>query len=627
MFIPNSPRVQVLPESTDTPGPASLSIGPRAGEALSGEARSGEECVPAPIQRSWQRSFATGLGGHSAPDVRVMSFPRFKQLRQENEALLRAARGEMEALSRDMSATGGVVILADRNGVILHAVGRGAFAETVRRLDLREGAGWDETTIGTSAIGAALVEGQAISVNGAEHFFDLHGDLNCSAVPVLDSTGQIVGVLDVTHAADVPQTHALALVSRAVEQIEYRLFQAQFRDHERISFHSDPYLIGSAHEGVVALEDDRVVGANRHALELLKIGWKAVGEAHVGQIFKVVDGSFRRKTGSDDCVVRTRSGHMLHAQVTARRPGSLIGPAPIEVSSEAVGSVPNAAHDRGAPVAAASPAPLPPRQASQQQASADHCSQCRSDRFAARQGWSAFDRFGRSLSGPTAGSGLGISGPRDQERMREIVERLMQGPLVRQFDTRKVRAGQLIYGADVDKASPLGLLIVRSGRLRGFSSFEGKELTLFTLDAGEVVPIDCNSTFEVKKDGEIVILSMATFEGLAHCDPDLAISAVPAIYGMLQKSLKTIEDMVFRGVRERFIRVLCDTAERDGQESLDGIVIETPPKAEEFAMQIGATRQSVSSIIAELIRDGLVRRLGATAMVIADMDRLRQQLG
>ncbi|MDR3372593.1 MAG: GAF domain-containing protein [Ancalomicrobiaceae bacterium] len=622
MFNPNAPRLQIISGDGSVQAP----LVPPA-QADDGGARP-------PIQRSWQRSFAKGLGSHASPDVHVLSFPRLKELRQENEGLLRAARGEMEALYHDLSATGGVVILADRNGVILSAVGRGAFAEAVRRLDLREGAGWDEMTIGTNAIGTALAEGQPISVNGAEHFFDLHGELNCSAVPILDPTGQIVGVLDVTHASDVPQSHTLALVNRAVEQIEYRLFQARFREHERISFHSDPYLIGSVHEGVVALEDDRVVGANRHALALLKIDWKAVGKASVGQIFKVVDGSFRRKTGADDCVVRTRSGQMLHAQVTSRRPGSLIGPDPIEGSAAAPGSTwagdrSVAEVARGRPVLSAAYGGPAASMRGSSPAGTDHCQECRSGQNSTGTlpGWTAFERFGPALPGKAPGPGLGASGPRDPERMREIVERLMKGPLSRQFESRRLKAGQIIYGADVDKASPLGLLIVRSGRLRGFSSFEGKELTLFTLDAGEVVPIDGNSMFEVKKDGEIVIMSMATFEGLAHCDPDLAISALPAIYGMLQKSLKTIEDMVFRGVRERFIRVLCDTAERDGQESLDGIVLEAPPKAEEFAMQIGATRQSVSSIIAELIRDGLVRRLGATAMVIADMDRLRAELG
>jgi hypothetical protein len=43
-------------------------------------------------------------------------------------------------------------------------------------------------------------------------------------------------------------------------------------------------------------------------------------------------------------------------------------------------------------------------------------------------------------------------------------------------------------------------------------------------------------------------------------------------------------------------------------------------------MNIGATRQSVSTIIAELIRDRAIRRLDASAIVIADIERLKKML-
>ena len=52
-----------------------------------------------------------------------------------------------------------------------------------------------------------------ISVLGGEHFFDSHHILSCSAVPLFDPFGAIAGVLDLTNASDVPQVHALALLT------------------------------------------------------------------------------------------------------------------------------------------------------------------------------------------------------------------------------------------------------------------------------------------------------------------------------------------------------------------------------------------------------------------------------
>jgi hypothetical protein len=43
-------------------------------------------------------------------------------------------------------------------------------------------------------------------------------------------------------------------------------------------------------------------------------------------------------------------------------------------------------------------------------------------------------------------------------------------------------------------------------------------------------------------------------------------------------------------------------------------------------MQIGATRQSVSTVIAELVRSGILYRFGGGSMVISDLGRLRREL-
>ena len=137
----------------------------------------------------------------------------------------------MEALYRDAGVTGGVVILTDPHGLVLYRPRRRTVSPT-RRADvaLRPGARWDEATIGTNAIGAAIAERQPESVIGGEHFFDVHSILSCSAAPIFDPFGAVAGVLDLTSSSNAPQALTLALVKRAAEQIERALFDAQFRN-------------------------------------------------------------------------------------------------------------------------------------------------------------------------------------------------------------------------------------------------------------------------------------------------------------------------------------------------------------------------------------------------------------
>jgi len=209
--------------------------------------------VPQAILRSWRRSAALGLNMATPPGVDLLSRQKLREAQQRYETLVRTARGEMEALFRDASLAGGIVILTDPQGLVLHLLGKGQFASDAANVALRPGATWDEATVGTNAIGTAIAERRPLSVIGGEHFFERHQILSCSAAPIFDPFGGIMGALDLTCASKAPEALTLALIKRAVEQIERALFEAQFPTHEQMRFHSDPYLVGSSHEGLLAL--------------------------------------------------------------------------------------------------------------------------------------------------------------------------------------------------------------------------------------------------------------------------------------------------------------------------------------------------------------------------------------
>jgi CRP-like cAMP-binding protein len=510
-----------------------------------------------PILRSWQRSAERGLDMEASPEICILPDNELREAQQRNETLVRAARGELEALFNDAAMSDAIVILTDAQGIVLLCLGKGKFARDAASVALRAGAKWDEEAAGTNAIGAVLAEQHPISVLGGEHFFSMHKILSCSAVPIFDPFGGIAGVLDLTNASDVPQVHALALVNRAAQAIECRLFQHRFHGHEQMQFHPDPYLIGSSHEGLLAFTGSRLAGANRNGVSLLGLDWKKLDALHFEDLFRVEPGEVSHNPSSDDFTLQTKKGVTLYARM---RPHGQV-----------------------------------------------------------HRGWSPAG----ALSAGTHGAHAEAAG---EASLLEIVDRLLAGPLARQLKVRRIKTGQLIYGTDAEISAAQGFVIVRDGRLRCFASFDGKELTLFTLDPGDVLPISASSIFEAKKDSEIVIMSGKAYRELALSDPDLARSAMPAISRMLQKSEQMIEDMVFRGVKYRVIRALCEAAERDGRESTEGIMLDKPPSAEEFAMQIGATRQSVSTVIAGLIRDGIVRRRDASAIAICDLARLKREL-
>lgn len=218
-----------------------------------------------------------------------------------------------------------------------------------------------------------------------------------------------------------------------------------------------------------------------------------------------------------------------------------------------------------------------------------------------------------------------MSGVSAHTQPGDIIDRITKGPAARRLTHRRLDAGQLIRVADEGEAD--GFLFVRSGCLRSFVSNAGKELTLFVLGPGEAIRVRADTMIEARRDSETVFVPMSALRDIAAADPEFVTWAIPLFDRLLDRSIRLVEDMAFHDVKHRLIRALCDVADREGRRGDLGTVITPSPNADDFATQIGATRQSVSTVMAELIRCGILHRFGQQSMVISDLGRLRQELG
>lgn len=243
--------------------------------------------VGQPILRSWLRCADMGLDLTRPPALEAPEQREVQVLFERHERLRRLCRPELDALNAEARDTGGIVILTNAQGVVLDAVGDSAFAGRAAAVALRPGVTWSETSIGTNAIGTALAERRAVSVHGAEHFYDAHQILSCAAVPITDPRGVVVGVLDLSAHAQVQHLHALGLVRLAVEQIEHRFFNGAFDGATVLRFHTDAAVVGASREGVLVFDDDqRLIAANRRGLSLLTRDWSALDSVDFDDLFE-----------------------------------------------------------------------------------------------------------------------------------------------------------------------------------------------------------------------------------------------------------------------------------------------------------------------------------------------------
>jgi hypothetical protein len=82
-----------------------------------------EAGLPAPVMRSWQRCRKIGLDECDMRRVDNATRSEFAMARERNGRLLSHASGVMEHLYEQIRASGSMVVLADAQGMILHAIG------------------------------------------------------------------------------------------------------------------------------------------------------------------------------------------------------------------------------------------------------------------------------------------------------------------------------------------------------------------------------------------------------------------------------------------------------------------------------------------------------------------------
>jgi len=220
-----------------------------------------------------------------------------------------------------MSGSGGVILLSDHQGVIVHSVGDPQFISKADRVLLKTGASWMERHRGTNAIGTALVERAPVSVNGAEHFLENNGFLSCAAAPIFQPDGKISGVLNISTDKSTYHPHTIGLVKATVHSLEKQLFYANESQYALIiKVHGIPEGLGSMGEGLIGVDEEGVIlGIDRAALSFTELNLIDIGTVKIQQILdssldKIYD--FAKKNRDQICELKTRNGKTLFLNFT-----------------------------------------------------------------------------------------------------------------------------------------------------------------------------------------------------------------------------------------------------------------------------------------------------------------------
>ncbi|MHC6799861.1 sigma-54-dependent Fis family transcriptional regulator [Vibrio antiquarius] len=223
------------------------------------------------LSTSWIRSEQAGLKQRRRPeDIRVTPATLQDRRHQLNFLLETVTQFALPLFNQLFAHSDSRLILTDADGVIIGSWGQPKFREKLTEIALSSGACWQEKVKGTNAIGTAIVEAKPVSVIGDQHFIQHHRFISCSANPIFDHLGHLIGVLDITSEQKKHDFSTQVLVQNMVQQVENQLLNLIPQGHIRVDLACEKGLLNSGWQGIIiANEDGQILAHNQVASQLL----------------------------------------------------------------------------------------------------------------------------------------------------------------------------------------------------------------------------------------------------------------------------------------------------------------------------------------------------------------------
>jgi CRP-like cAMP-binding protein len=199
----------------------------------------------------------------------------------------------------------------------------------------------------------------------------------------------------------------------------------------------------------------------------------------------------------------------------------------------------------------------------------------------------------------------------------------LSAELLNKFELRKIPAGYLL-------ATPLQrqnqVFVVGSGRLRVYLEGENRSLTLSFLKSGDIYTTHTPTYVQSVEASTIWLMDTVEFSKKLMLDPTTTPVIMQVLGRLLSSAVGLLEDLAFREVPARLARFLIGLAERRGKLTDQGLLVQIDLNRSEIASLLGSTRQTVSSLLNQWERDGVIQQQGRYALLILSLDVLNEYL-
>ena len=209
------------------------------------------------------------------------------------------------------------------------------------------------------------------------------------------------------------------------------------------------------------------------------------------------------------------------------------------------------------------------------------------------------------------------------ELARPDFAELRQAMHERRFVSREIIASPLFPDEEDHHPNRMAagtVFVVREGRLRVFLAAEEKEFTLAVLEPGDLYTCHTGAFVQGLAPGSLLTCNLGVFARHMVDIPEVNQVMVRVLGNMLKSTFAIIDGLVFGDATTRLATLLLSTARDEG----DRCMVHLDMTIEQLAQHIGSTRQTVSTLLNDMIRSRILHREKRGVYEILDTLRLEE---
>lgn len=222
------------------------------------------------IENSHKRSEDYGVEKSRDHSKTMLNNEELKKVLEINKELIEISKPYIDMVVESVEDNDFIIILTDNNGCILYIKGANAIKDELEKLNLKVGAYMDEKNIGTNAMGTAITENRCIQITANEHYATIFQSLTCSAAPIHNSKGEIIGTLNLTGKSNMKHPHTLGLVIFGVTAIENELYRIKTNYILNQTYNYMKTVIENVDKGIMIIDiHGKIININELGLNIL----------------------------------------------------------------------------------------------------------------------------------------------------------------------------------------------------------------------------------------------------------------------------------------------------------------------------------------------------------------------